>query len=235
MRRVRIAAALCALAAATAAPASAASGPLFEQMVVFRDGHAAVEKVRAAATHVRVRGRRCAVGRATPLAALVRSRVAKLRLRDFGSCSRRAVDGGGLFVDGIGRDRNSGRDGWVYKVGQRLATAGAADPDGPFGRGPLRSGEQITWFYCHLVRAACQPTLVVAPEPNTGGLRVRVRAFDDEARSKPAAGATVHAGAVSGVTDARGEVQLQTGSGRRAVFAESPGAIRSFPVRVAVP
>ena len=50
---------------------------------VLRD--AAPVKLRAQS--VRVGGRRCAVGKATPLAVLAGTRLA-LRLRDYGSCSR---------------------------------------------------------------------------------------------------------------------------------------------------
>ena len=67
---------------------------------------------------------------ATPLAALVHSRVGPLSLRDYGSCGKRAVDSSSLFVAAIGRDRNKGSDGWVYKAGNVLGTAGAAEPAG---------------------------------------------------------------------------------------------------------
>ena len=52
---------------------------------------------------------------------------------------------------GIGRDvvsRPEDPDGWVYKVGNKAAPAGAADPTGPFGRGLLRSRQRVTWFWC---------------------------------------------------------------------------------------
>ena len=35
----------------------------------------------------------------------------------------------------IAGERNRGQDGWVYKVGRRAGTAGAADAAGPFGNG----------------------------------------------------------------------------------------------------
>ena len=70
----------------------------------------------------------------------------------------------GLLVTGIGPDRNRGQRGWVYKVGRRAATAGAGDLGGPFGRGRLRAGQRVTWFYC--VRAGdCQRTLEVRATP----------------------------------------------------------------------
>ena len=50
------------------------------------------------------------------------------RLRDYGACSRRARDAGSLYVRQIGPDRERGRDGWVYKVGSRAGSTGAADP-----------------------------------------------------------------------------------------------------------
>ena len=142
-------------AGAGAAPAAAAK---VRQMVVFRDAHALTKRVSTDATKVTVAGRRCAVAGRTPLAALVRSNPGRIRLRDFGACSSRPSDAAGLLVTGIDGDRNRGQRGWVYKVGHRAATAGAADPSGPFGHGRLRAGQRVTWFYC--VRAAdCQRTL----------------------------------------------------------------------------
>ena len=140
---------------------------------------------------VRVGGRRCAAGAGTALAALVRSHVGRLRLRDFGSCSRRPRDGAGLFVRGIGPDRNRGRDGWVYKVGRRVATAGAADPSGPFGRGRLRGGQRVTWFYCRLGSRGCQRTLVLRLRSEPGAVVATVRGYDDEGEGVPVEGATV--------------------------------------------
>jgi hypothetical protein len=145
VRRLTFVAAVAALAAA-APPAGAASYPKIEQLVAFRDGMALQKTATAKHVTVRVGGRDCAVASATALAALVRIKPPKLRLRDYGSCSRRARDGAGLFVRGIGPDVNKGFDGWVYKVGQKIATAGAADPAGPFGSGRLKDGRRVTWF-----------------------------------------------------------------------------------------
>src|SRR5688500_4348822 len=101
--------------AALAAAAPAAGAPVVDQMVVFRSGEAKIKSPGTAATRAKVGTRRCRVPRATPLAALVRSRVARLRLRDFsGSC-----DPSSLFVRAIASDRNRGERGWVYKVGNR--------------------------------------------------------------------------------------------------------------------
>ena len=136
------------------APADAAA-PKVRQLVVFRDGSATSETVSTRATRVRVEGRRCVAGDGTALAALVRSRPGRISLRDFGACSTRPRDGGGLFVHAIRGDRNRGQHGWVYKVGRRAATAGAADPGGPFGRGRLRTGQRVTWFYCRLRDGGC--------------------------------------------------------------------------------
>ena len=99
---------------------------------MFRDGSAkAKTAVSTRAAKVSVAGRRCTAGDGTALAALVRSRPGKLRLRDFGSCSRRASDGAGLFVRAIGGDANRGQNGWVYKVGRRAATRRRRRPGGP--------------------------------------------------------------------------------------------------------
>jgi hypothetical protein len=204
-------------------------------MVVFRSGEAVTKTVRANQVPVRVQGRRCATGDGTPLAALVRSRPGRLRLRDFGSCSRRPRDSAGLFVSAIGPDRNRGQNGWVYKVGRRSATAGAADPSGPFGRGRLRSGQRVTWFYCHLVKGGCQRTLDVRAEPEPGGIIATVRGYDDEGRGVAVEGATIRSGGASAFTGPDGSARLAVPSGGHRVVASKTGLVRSFAERVEVP
>jgi hypothetical protein len=229
-----VAAGAGALAADAAPSASAAAAPRVRQMVVFRDGRALTERVSTAGTTVRVAGRRCAVGERTPLAALVRSSPGRLRLRDFGACSSSARDAAGLLVTGIGPDRNRGQRGWVYKVGRRAATAGAADPSGPFGRGRLRAGQQITWFYC--VRATdCQRTLGLRATPVAGGVVATVRAYDDAGDGVPVEGATVSGGGTSGLTAADGRVQLALSPGAHRLVARKDGLVRSFAEIVEVP
>lgn len=207
---------------------AAAAGPIVQHMVVFRSGRASIRRVRASATFVRASGRRCAVRRGTPLAALVRARPGRLRLRDFGSCSASVRDGGGLFVSGIGGELNRGKAGWVYKIGSRAGTAGAAGPNGPFGRGLLRSRARVLWFYCRDA-SACQRTLATAPQAlGGGGVAVRVIAYDDEGRGAPAVGATVFVGGASAVTGPDGVAQLTVAPGTYPVRAEQSGLVRSF-------
>jgi hypothetical protein len=216
------------------APADAAA-PKVRQLVVFRDGSAASRTVSTRATRVRVENRRCAVGDGTPLAALVRSGPGRIRLRDFGTCSNRPRDAAGLFVRAIRGDVNRGRNGWVYKVGRRAATAGAADPAGPRGRGRLRAGQRVTWFYCRLRANGCQRTLELSSRGEPGTLVATVRGYDDEGRGVPVEGATVTAGGASAVTGANGEARLALPPGSYLAVAESPGMVRSFPERVEVP
>jgi hypothetical protein len=220
--------------ALAAPPAAGAAAPKVRQLVVFRDGAAVQKTVGTRHTSVAVRGRRCAVGDRTSLAALVRSKAGRLRLRDFGACSTRPSDSAGLLVTGIGPDHNRGQKGWVYKVGRRAATAGAGDVGGPFGRGGLRRGQQITWFYC--VRAAdCQRTLGLTASVFRGGVAAKVRGYDDAGDGVPIAGATVTASGVSGVTDAEGRVQLELHPGFQRLVARKDGLVRSFTKLVEVP
>jgi hypothetical protein len=212
----------------------AAAAPQVREMVVFRDGHALAKRVSTAATTVTVRGHRCAVGERTPLAALVRSHPGPLRLRDFGACSSRARDAAGLLVIGIGPDRNRGQRGWVYKVGRRAATAGAGDMGGPFGRGRLRAGRRITWFYC--VRAGdCQRTLAITTKPTTGGIVATVRGYDDAGDGVGVEGAEVKAGSITGITGPDGRVQMALSPGTHRLVARKDGLVRSFTERVEVP
>lgn len=222
--------AVLALAGTAAPPAHGA--PLFDQLVVFRSGEAKSKTVETAATRVRVDDdRRCRVPRATPLAALVRSDAAKLRVHDFsGSC-----DPSSLFVRAIGPDANRGQSGWVYKVGNRQGTTAASDPSGPFGSGRLKRRRRITWFYCVFEAGGCQRTLGLRVRDEGGGtVTARVTAYDDEGRGARLEGARVVAGSRSVETDANGVATLTLPSGRHRLYAEKRGHIRSFPERVSV-
>jgi hypothetical protein len=226
------AAAAAVLAAAVTTPAEAK----VRQMVVFKSGKAVTKTVSTRGVHVRVRGKRCAVASRTPLVALVRSHPGRIGLRDFGACSRRARDGSGLFVRSIRRERNRGRNGWVYKVGRKAGTSGAADPSGPFGTGRrLRSGQRVVWFYCRLRSGGCQRSLVIRVSPQPGGLSVKVVGYDDQGRGALVEGATVRAGGISAVTEADGRARLALPSGRYRVYAHKQALVRSFSERAEVP
>lgn len=233
MRRALLIAGL--MAVGVGSPAQAAP-PKVSQLVVFRDGSAVAKTaVSTRAAKVSVAGRRCAAGDGTALAALVRSKPGKLRLRDFGSCSRRASDGSGLFVQSIGGDANRGQNGWVYKVGRRAATAGAADPGGPFGRGRLRAGQPVTWFYCHLRDGGCQRTLELKLRTESGALVATVRGYDDAGKGLAVEGAAVSAGGASAQTGANGVARLDLPAGSYSAVATKAGLIRSFAERAEVP
>jgi len=222
------------LAVGVGSPAQAAP-PRISQLVVFKDGSAKAKTVSARAAKVTLGRRRCTAGEGTALAALVRSKPGPLVLRDFGSCGAKPADGAGLFVQSIAGDRNRGQDGWVYKVGRRAASAGAADTRGPFGRGRLRSGQRVTWLYCRTREGGCQRTLEVRAKPGAGGLLATVRGYDDQGKGVAVAGATVTAGAVSAETDSSGVARLPLPAGRYRVIAAKPGLVRSFAERVEVP
>jgi hypothetical protein len=233
MRRLPLAAALLALA--VPAPAGAASVQL---MVV---GKTRVLReagpVRLKARSVRVGGRRCAVGR-TPLSALAGTRLS-LRLRDYGACGRSARDAGSLYVRAVAGERARGASGWVYKVGRRAGTTGAADPSGPFGHGRLKRGARVLWFWCAQTRGeACQRTLEVSSAASVGAggmLAVTVRGYDDNGNGVPVAGATVRLGSATAVTDASGAAQIVAPpAGRYRLTAERDGMVRSWPRKVTV-
>jgi hypothetical protein len=222
------------MAVGVGSPAQAAP-PKISQLVVFRDGSAQSKTVSTRATKVTVAGRRCTVGDRTALAALVRSKPGKLRLHDFGSCTRRASDGAGLFVRSIGGDANRGQNGWVYKVGRRAASAGAADPGGPFGRGLLRAGQRVTWFYCRMLEGGCQRTLELRLTTQPGTLIATVRGYDDQGDGVAVAGAAVSAGGLSAQTDASGLARLALPAGSYRAVATKSGLVRSFAERAEVP
>jgi carboxypeptidase family protein len=224
---------LAAMALASS-PVAAAAAPKIRQLVVFRSGQALQRAASTRQATVAVGGRRCAAGDGTALAALIRSKPGRLRLQDFGACSMRPRDSALLLVTAIRSDRNRGQRGWVYKVGRRVATAGAGDPGGPFGRGRLRAGKRVTWFYC--VRAEdCQRTLEVRATPTAGGIVATVRGFDDGGDGIPIEGATVTASGVSAQTAADGRVQIALPPGTHRLVARKDGLVRSFTERVEVP
>ncbi len=218
--------------------ASARRGARVQVMVVGKNGPV-VEAVtlQARPTVVRASARACKVSGSTPLAALVaaldRHDIGR-HLRDFGSCERRRTSSSGqLFVDRIAQDRNRGQDGWVYKVNDFARTVGSADVAGR----RLRDGDRVLWLYCVLdpTTRSCQPSLRVVPDatsgPPGGALRVRVRAYDNERRASPAAGARIALGPATAVADATGTATLTApAAGRYRLSAGAPGAAPSFPV-----
>jgi hypothetical protein len=135
----------------------------------------------------------------------------------------------------VGRERERGLGGWVYKVGRRVSTLGAADTSGP----PLRRGSRVLWFWC--VRAgACQRTLEVRPERTAAApgeaLRVTVRGYDDQGRGVLVEGATVRLGGATAVTGSDGAavVTVPSAPGRLSLTAARPGMVRAFPREVRV-
>jgi len=148
--------------AAGAPDALAAAAPRVGVRVVGSGGRTVARTtVAARATTAAVGRKRCAVAGGTPLAALLA--VAhrggpSVKLADYGSCGRRAADGSGLYVTTIAGKRASGQAGWVFAVDGRVGSAGAADPAGPFGSGPLRRGQQVVWFWCKQA-SACQKSV----------------------------------------------------------------------------
>ena len=232
--RLRIATGAVVAVAATAVPAGAAA-PKVAQLVVFRNGTAVQKQVTAAAVKVKVGRKSCAVGAGTALAALARSKIGTFQLHDYGSCSSNPGDAAGLYVRRIRKDAAKGPNGWVYKVGNRVAPAGAADPSGPFGNGRLKSGARITWFYCRMGASGCQRTLAVAATALGGGqVRVTVRGYDNYGKSRAAGGATVHVGNVTAKTDSHGTATVTVAPGTRKVYAQSKGLVRSYTERIDV-
>jgi hypothetical protein len=189
--------------------------------------------VRLKERTVRVAGRRCRVGAATPLSALAGTRL-RFTLRDYGRCGRKPRAAAGLYVRAIGRERERGIAGWVYKVGRRTPTIGAADTSRR-----LRAGQRVTWFWCRRA-GACQRTLEVRPDRAAAApgevLRVTVRGYDDLGAGVPVGGATVRLGDASAVTGPDGVATLTVpaAGGALALSAERAGMVPAFPGEVRV-
>jgi hypothetical protein len=232
--------ALILAAGALAAPAAADAAKV-EVMVVGRsEVLVPARSVTLKSRAVGIGGKRCAIGRATPLSVLAGTGV-RFRLVDYGACSRRPRDAGSLYVSRIGRDRERRGDGWVYKVGRRVGSAGAADPAGAFGNGrKLRAGQQVLWFWCVKDRTQqCQRTLETTSAAGAAPgapLAVTVRGYDEQGRGVPVAGATVTLGDATAVTGADGvaTVTAPAAPGKAELEATKPGLVRSFPRTVEV-
>ena len=209
--------------------------PKIKQMVVFRDGAVVSERVLAKRATARVGRRDCALASATAMAALVRADPGPIVFYDYGDCSRKPADSAGLFVRAIRGERNTGQDGWVYKVGRKLATAGAADPAGPFGSGRLRTGDHVVWFYCRqLSSGTCQRSLEIDTAVDGGRATVTVTGYDDAGEGSAVAGATVRSADERATTDGNGKATLTLGRGSHLVHASKKGTIRSFAKRVKI-
>jgi hypothetical protein len=233
--------ALILAAVALAAPAAAEARGKVDVMVVGRSEVLVPAKsVTLKSRAVGINGKRCAIGRATPLSVLAGTGV-RFRLVDYGACSRRPRDAGSLYVSKIGPDRERGRDGWVYKVGRKVGSAGAADPAGSFGTGrKLRAGQQVLWFWCVKDKAdACQRTLETsAPASAAPGapVAVTVRGYDEAGKGVAIAGATVTLGGAAAVTGADGVATLTAPAapGKVTLEAAAPGLVSAFPRTVEV-
>jgi hypothetical protein len=228
---------VAALAAAPAASAARVDVLVVGKSGVLRGPTAVTLKPRT----VKVRGHRCAVGRATPLSVLAGARL-RLKVRDQGACGRNARDAAGLYVYEVAGQRERGRSGWVYKVGNRAGTSGAGDPAGPFGDGRrLRAGQHVLWFWCTLSSGGCQRTLDVRPQRGSAApgesLRVTVRGYDDFGAAIPVGGATVRLGPATATTGADGVAALtvpSAGGRTLRLRAERAGMVPAFPRKVAV-
>jgi hypothetical protein len=254
MRRLGLATALAAIATAGGAAAAgdgtdrsraSARGPFVEAMVAGRTQVLLpARRVRAGGALIAVGKRRCVVAWGTPLAvlaALRRRGGPAFRTRDYGgSCSRDPRDAAGLFVFEVGGERNRGPSGWVYKVGRRVGIAGAGDPDGPFGRGRLRSGQRVLWFWCRQSRRRCQRTLALRLRTRRarpgGRLTVGVRGYDDRGRGVAARGAIVRLDAAVARAGANGRVTLRAPrrAGSYRLWATRRGMVAAFPEEVTV-
>lgn len=210
--------------AALAAPAPAgAASPRVDAQLVTRTGKVYGPK-EVAAKATRAAGCRLRAGLPIDLLAALRSSAGAPSFRARGGCEE-------LYVFKIGRERERGAAGWVYKVGHRLPSVSASAPSGR-----LKGGEKVTWFWC-LNASRCQRTLELSGVPASvaagEALTVTVTAYDDRGRGVPAKGATVALGDARATADADGHATLTAPGGAMRLTATQKGLIPAFPVEVA--
>ena len=219
--------------AALAAPAPAAAAEVDVMVVGKERVLRQPDDVRLKARTVKVGRKRCRVGARTPLSVLAATRL-PLAVRDYGSCGRRPRDSVGLYVTKVAGERERGRGGWVYKIGRRTPSLGAADVSGR----RLRGGDRVLWFWCEQNDSGgCQRTLEATPDRTAAApgeaLTVTVRGYDDNGRGVAVEGATVRLGSATAVTGADGVAVLTVVDGG-ALQASKDGMVRTFPREVAV-
>jgi hypothetical protein len=199
-------------------------------MVVDKSGDVfGPERVTASKTRVRSSGRSCRIPQGLGLSVLAAlDRVGGPSFRSRGSCDS-------IYVFQVGRDRESGRGGWVYTVDNKLATVGASDPSGPLGDGRrIRSGQRVVWYWCN-IGGRCQHTLRIrlSTSSTRRGSRFKVRAiaYDGQGRGRFRSGVRVSIGGSSATTGSDGLATLtaprKTGAHR--VRARATGLIPAFP------
>ncbi|MCW3068354.1 MAG: hypothetical protein JWL67_979 [Solirubrobacterales bacterium] len=224
---------------------SADSTPSVQTMIVGPSGAllAPPRTVAASRTTVRIGHSQCAVAAGTPLAALAAERrtgAPGFALRDYGRCGASTANSGQLFVYAIGGQRNSGQNGWEYKVDNVSGSTGAGDPSGPLGNGRrLRTGARVLWFWCHAAGGGCQRTLAAASPAVASArasLTVTVTGYDNGGRGIPIAGAIVMLGSDFASTDSRGRATLiaPPSPGRYPLVAGRRGMVPSFPETIVV-
>jgi hypothetical protein len=197
---------------------SAGAAPRVHAMIAWRDGGVTGPRSMTLGS---LRVGRCAIGAGSPLAVL----------RGFGKPFRVRGSCDALYVFQVGRDRERGAAGWVYKVGRRLPSVSAS-------RFRVRSGAHVTWFWCREANA-CQRTLSMSVRSSDGLVRVTVIGYDDFGRGRRIRGATV------GVSRPGRRFSVRAGSDGVATFrtrrgtsihltARKRGTIPAFPRTVRV-
>ena len=166
---------------------------------------------------VKVGGRRCTVAGATPLGVLAGTSLA-LRVRDYGSCGRRAGRRRAAVRDAHrrraqprpGRLGLQGRPQGRPRPGRATAPAGAcAAATGCCGSTAARSAPAAA-------SARSRPRPTGPPRRRARRVRVTVRGYDDQGRGVAVPGATVRLGSATATT----------GRGRRRRSSPSPAAGR---------
>jgi hypothetical protein len=227
-------------------PAKAA--PAVQSMVVGASGQILFgpRTIKARAVTTEVSTRRCAVGKGTPLAALLAVQHAggpRARLRDYGHCGPAPADSGQLFVYSLAGESNTGQNGWEYKVGHLSGSTGAAEESGPFGDGRLlTSGQRVLWFWCVAQTGGCQRTLDFTTSPTSPApgseLTVTVTGYENAGNGAPVTGATVtidqaHQSAITG-PDGTATLAAPSTPGRYRISVEKAGLVTSFPQTITV-
>ena len=231
MRRIAL---LLALGAVAAAPPAAADARAKVRVMVV--GKSAVlagpQRVALKARTARVAGKRCSIGRATPLSVLAGTGV-PFRLQDYGACSAGRATPARSTSAGSAPTARAGTDGWVYKVGRRAGSGGAADPGrlvrhrAAAARGPAGALVLVRQGRRRLLPADARGHARAHARGAGRGALVTVRGYDDSGAGVPVEGAVVNLGESTALTGAGRRRDRDGARGRRPPAAGRPSPAAS--------
>jgi hypothetical protein len=125
----------------------------------------------------------------------------------------------GPYLSELDGDVADGLFGWMYAVDYMAPNVGAAD----YG---LEAGDEVLWYFAEFGDQLTRISLDES-EIDSGNEAVTTIEYYDGDSWEPLDGATVHAGAETGVSDSDGEARFDLSDGSYQIWGEKDGFVRS--------